>query len=167
MPKLLRQVRDTVLIVCEGYAEECFVRHLRSQYLSRTGDLALTTQNARGRGGQHVLDHALRLRKRGSYDQVAMLADTDQDWDDRQRARARGYRIQVVESSPCLEAWLLEVNGHRPPDSSGQCKEDFLRVYGLQAHDPKVYERHFNRVVLDNARARIEALDQLLRLIRV
>lgn len=97
-------------------------------------------------------------------DVLAILIDTDQDWDDALRARARQKRIQVVESSPCLEAWLLQVAGHRPPDSSAACKRAFEQILGGNAHDEQVYARHFDRSVIDAARSTVPPLDQLLTL---
>ncbi len=162
-----RHQRHTILIVCEGYAEEELVRYIRALYLPRPSSLALSTQNARGGGGKHVLDHALRIRKRVAYDELAILADTDQDWDNTQRQRALTNRIHALESSPCLEAWLLVVNGHTARGSGAQIKREFERIYGTHAHDPTVYPRHFPKGVLDNARSEIAVLDQLLQLLRV
>jgi hypothetical protein len=162
-----RLQRHTILIVCEGYAEEALVRHIRSLYLARSGNVAVSTQNARGGGGKHVLDQALRIRKRAGYNELAILADTDQDWDDAQRQRARTSRIIALESSPCLEAWLLAANGHVARGSGAQIKREFARLYGASAHDPAVYPKHFPKVVLEGARARIEVLGLLLQLLRV
>jgi glycine betaine/choline ABC-type transport system substrate-binding protein len=162
-----RDQRHTILIVCEGYAEEELVRYIRALYLPRPGTVAVSTQNARGGGGKHVLDQALRIRKRTGFDEFAMLADTDQDWDDAQRRRAKASRIHALESSPCLEAWLLAVNGHAAKGSGAQIKREFERVYRASAHDPAVYPKHFPKHVLEGARSRIDVLSQLLQLLRV
>lgn len=165
--KVLRHQRRTILIVCEGYAEEELVRHIRALYLHRATALALSTKNARGKGAKHVLDHALRVRKRIRYDAFAVLLDTDQDWDENQQKRADANGIQVLGSAPCLEAWLLAVNGHAARESSALNKRDFERIYGTHAHDPAVYRNHFPKDVLDRARTGIEVLEQLLALLRV
>jgi hypothetical protein len=162
-----RHQRHTILIVCEGYAEVELVGYIRSLYLPRAGNVAVSTQNARGGGGKHVLDQALRIRKRTGYNEMAILADTDQDWDDAQRQRARASSIIALESSPCLEAWLLAANGHPASGSGAQIKREFERVYRASAHDPAVYPKHFPKGVLDGARTRIEVLGQLLQLLRV
>jgi hypothetical protein len=167
MVKVLRPQRHTLLIVHEGYAEGSLLAHLKTLYVSRSSTLALTMQNARGGGGRHVLDHALRVRRRTTFDEVAILTDTDQDWDDAQRERARAGRILALESSPCLEAWLLGVHRHAVPANGAQIKRDFERFHGGPAHDPRVYPRHFPKDTLDNARARLSTLDQILRLLRV
>jgi len=163
----MRIQRHTILVVHEGYAEEHVLKHLRALYLARGSGLALTTQNARGGGGKHALDLALRVWRRTPYDQVALLIDTDQDWDDAQRERARRGGVLAIESSPCLEAWLLAVNGHAATGNGALIKKEFERRYGAPAHERHVYERHFPRSVLDANRDRVTVLDQLLCLMRV
>src|SRR6185369_6878839 len=155
MAKILRPQRHTLLIVHEGYAEECLLAHLKALYVPRNSGIAVSMQNARGGGGQHVLNHALRVRRRTAYDEIAILTDTDQDWDDAQRQRAIAGHIHAVESSPCLEAWLLDANGHQARGNGAQIKRQFEVVYGGVAHDPRVYPRNFPRELLDNARSRV------------
>lgn len=166
MPRYLRPQLPTVLIVHEGYGEGCLLAHLKSLYVPRNAGFALTIQNARGGGGKHVLDHALRIRRRIAFDEIAILTDTDQDWDDTQRQRAMASRIHTLESDPCLEAWLLGVHGHAARGNGAQIKRDFLRLYSGPANDPSVYSRHFAKASLDAARARLAILDQILRLLR-
>jgi hypothetical protein len=163
----MRIQRRTILIVHEGYAEDYLLKHLRALYVPRDSGLALSLQNARGGGGRHALDLALRVRRRTDFDEVALLVDTDQDWDETQRRRAKQSGIQAIESSPCLEAWLLRVNGYSASGSGQQIKREFERRYGGPAHDRRIYEPHFPRTALDAARAHMEVLDQLLRLMRV
>ena len=162
-----RRVRRTLCIVCEGYAEVELVRHIRQLYLARSGEIALQTRNARGGGGRAALDLALSPRVRGAYDSIAIFVDTDKDWDDVQRQRARTRHINVLESSPCLESWLLAVAGHRTGGGAAQLKREFATRFGAEAHNTIVYGRHFPRTVLDAARPRVSTLDQLLRLIDV
>jgi hypothetical protein len=166
MARQLRAQRHTILIVHEGYAEGCLLTHLRTIYQPRNAALALTLRNARGGGGRHALDLALRMRRRSDFDEVTIFVDTDQDWDEAQRRRANASHIDVVESSPCLEAWLLQVNGHAAQGNGDQLKRDFLRHYGGAAHNDEIYARHFPRAALDAARLRLETLDRLLRLMR-
>ncbi len=159
-----RSARRTVRIVCEGYAEVCVVRHLRALYLSNSVGHALSHRNARGRGGQRALELATSTQVRAGIDQVAILIDTDQDWSDALRAVAHSKRVRVLESTPCLEAWLLQVAGHRPPDSSAACKRLFEERFRGEAHHEQVYHRHFGRPALDAARLKVPELDQLLAL---
>lgn len=165
VPGPARQARRTVRIVCEGEAEVCLVRHVRQLYTAGGQGHAVTHRNARGKGGRCVLDLALSPQVRLGVDVIAILVDTDQDWDDTQRRRAQGRRVEVLESEPCLEAWLLQVAGHPAPEDSDRCKRAFRAAFGADAHDPDVYARHFDRAVLDGARGRVAVLDQLLRLL--
>lgn len=156
-----------MLLVHEGYAEGHLLAHLRKLDVRRDASVAMTLKNARGMGGRHVLDLALRVRRRTEYDEIAIMVDTDQDWDEVQRRRAADNRILAIESAPCLEAWLLRVNGHGVPASTDQIKREFERRYGGVAHHPDLYERHFRREALDDARGRLDVLETILRLMQV
>jgi hypothetical protein len=162
-----RRARRTVRIVCEGDAEVCVVRHLRSIYLGGNVGHAVSHKNARGKGGKRALELALSPRVRGEVDVIAILIDSDQDWNDGLRLQAQRRGVHVVESAPCLEAWLLQAAGHRPPTTTAECKREFRRVFGAEAHDETVYPRHLDRPRLDAARSRVAALNQLLTLIGV
>lgn len=162
-----RRARRTVRIVCEGDAEVCLVRHLRSLYLSGGAGHSVSHRNARGRGGQRALELATSTQVRQGVDHIAILIDTDQDWDDDLRTKARQKRVHVAESAPCLEAWLLQVAGHRPPDNSAACKRAFKEKFGGEAHQEEIYSQYFNRSVFDAARSVAPVLDQLLRLMGV
>ncbi|MEO6277640.1 hypothetical protein [Roseateles sp.] len=109
-----REVRRTLLIVGEGLAEEAFLRHLKALYVER-GSKAVTIKNAKGKGGRHVLSYALAQRKTADYDKVAALLDTDKDWDDTQRVRARQQGVEVVEGHPLSGSAAA---GHRQAASS-------------------------------------------------
>lgn len=159
-----REVRRTLLIVGEGLAEEAFLRHLKALYVER-GSKVVTIKNAKGKGGRHVLSYALGQRKAADYDQIAALLDTDKDWDDAQRARARREGVEVVEATPCLEALLLAVARRPVPPSTAECKREAERLFGRPAHDEQIYPRHLPREVLDVARPLVPALAQLFRLL--
>lgn len=167
----VRRVKRTRLIVCEGDAEEVLLRHLRALYLrdQQGSGIALTIKNHHGKGGDGVLQTTIRIaqRERQTWDHVAVLIDTDKDWSDTQRQQARRQRIHALESTPCLEAWLLEVVGQRAPAMTTDCKRTFFHQFGAEAHDDTLHGRHFPRHVLDAARTRIKVLDELLTLLGV
>jgi hypothetical protein len=75
--------------------------------------------------------------------------------------------VRVLESEPCLEAWLLDVAGHTTTGNTEHHKREFLRQFSMNAHDEGVFERYFGKAVLDAARPRVRVLDQLLSLIGV
>lgn len=162
-----RRARRTVRIVCEGDAEVCVVRHVRDLYTSGGDGRALSHRNARSKGGRRALELALSRQVKAGVDVMVILIDVDQDWDDSLRQRARAQGVQVLESVPCLEAWLLQVTGHVAPANSAACKRAFRTAFGGEAHEQEIYGRHFSRAALDGARSTVPVLDQLLRLIGV
>jgi hypothetical protein len=159
-----RRARRTVRIVCEGDAEVCVVRHLRAIYLGGNGGHAVSHKNARGKGGRRVLELALSPRVRAEVDVIGILIDTDQDWDDGLRLQVQRRGVPVVESVPCLEAWLLQAADKSPPTTTAECKREFRRVFGAEAHEESVYTRHLDRSRLDAARSKVAALNPLLTL---
>ena len=164
---MARQTRRTVRIICEGYSEEHFIKHVRTLYLQRRGNLELSTKNAHGKGARNALRLALSPRVRLGVDDIAILVDTDTDWDDAQRKIAKQRKIHVLESDPCLEAWLLSTAGHVSTGDSKERKRIFHKMFGSHAQDEIVYPRHFGKSVLDAARGKVRVLNQLLALIGV
>jgi hypothetical protein len=162
-----RRARRTVRIICEGEAEICLVRYVRQLYTSAGQGHAVSHRNARGKGGRRALELALSPRVRDGVDVIAIFIDTDQDWDTALRRRANDRGVAVLESEPCLEAWLLQVAGRAAGSDSAACKRAFRTAFGAEAHEPDVYNRYFDRSVLDGARRRVPVLDQLLGLMGV
>lgn len=158
----VRQQRRTALLVGEGLAEQTFLNHLKALYVLR-GHKQVTVKNAKGKGGAHVLDYTRRQGLQAAFDEKAALLDTDTDWDDKQRALAREWGIEVIEAQPCLEALLLRIAGQRVPHGTEACKKAFTKQFGAPAHEAAVLERHFTRAMLDNARPNVPALDQLMQ----
>ncbi|RZT93728.1 hypothetical protein [Rivibacter subsaxonicus] len=151
----------------EGKGEYEFVCHTKSLYLPRACGTTLKVKQAFGKGGRGVLDYAIQVKKANDFDRCIAVLDTDTDWDDRQRKRARLADILVVESTPCLEAWLLQIHEVGGVRSSTGHKEEFERRFGAPAHDAGVYGRHFPRAVLDAARHRVGPLRELLASLNV
>jgi len=166
-PVKTRVVKETLLIVCEGDAEVVFVRFLKQTYADALGR-AVHEHNARGKGGKHVLESGLRRAKNNrAYDKVVLLLDTDQDWNDELRARARKVRvgkhpISVIEAHPCLEAWLLQILNSETEGDARHMKREFRRHTGREAHEPDWMERLLNRDVLDQAREKVSQLSELM-----
>ncbi len=158
-----RTVKETLLIVCEGDAEIVFVRFVKRTYADALGR-AVQEFNAKGKGGKHVLETGLRRAKNNrAYDKMVLLLDTDQDWNDALRAKARKARvgkhpISVIEAYPCLEAWLLQILGAETEGDTRHVKQQFEAHTGVEAHEPEWMERLLNRDVLDKARARVPQL---------
>lgn len=155
-----------VLAVGEGHAELAWLRHLKALYLPRGCGTTLKIQGGYGKGGKGVIDYAESVSNGADYAARIVILDTDVDWDDTQRRRARTLLFDVIESEPCIEAWLLSSHGDARPRSSPECKRAFSRRFELPAHDERVYARFFPRETLDAARQRVSQLGRLLDLLR-
>src|SRR5690606_11892200 len=96
------------------------------------------------------------------------LLDTDTDWDDACRAKARKSRIgrrgrlDVIESKPCLEAWLLKILGIEAEGDTRRMKREFKQHTGCEAHEPGWMAQHLDRDLLDRARERVPQLAELM-----
>lgn len=162
-----RVARETLLIVAEGDAEVAFIRYLKRVYLDSLGRSVQTT-NAHGKGGRHVLDVAGRRANNRDHDKVVLLLDTDTDWTEVERGRARHSRmgrrgrLDIIESSPCLEAWLLEILGIPPPPNTKLIKRLFKERMGCEAHESGWMNKYLDRKVLDGARGSVKPLADLM-----
>jgi hypothetical protein len=155
------------LLSGEGDAEIAFVRFVKQTYASALGR-SVQEMNAHGKGGQHVLETALRrANSNRAYDKVILLLDADTDWDDRLRAKARKagvgkHPIDVIEADPCLEAWLLKILGVETGGDTQHMKRRFKERTGYAAHQPAWMERFLSRDVLDQARGKVPQLGELM-----
>lgn len=154
-----------MLLVGEGLAEQNLLRHLGLLYLQR-GRKAASYRNAHGKGGQAVLDYAIRQNSATPYDQVIVLLDNDAAWNEAQRQKARKLQIHVVESSPCIEALLLRCLDHPAPSSSAACKRALKARLNAEAHDAQVLSKHLPKSVLDAARTKVAELEALIQAIQ-
>lgn len=103
--------------------------------------------------------------RNAAYDRMLVLLDTDTDWTDAVRKKAVQARIDVIACEPCLEALLLRAHGAPLRDglTSRQLKQQFAARFGCAADEPQVYEAHFGREQLEQARRRLPEIDRLLR----
>jgi hypothetical protein len=161
-----RRVRETLLVVGEGDAEVAFVRHLKRVYGEVLGR-SVQEINAHGKGGKHVLDTARRRANNREHDKVVLLLDTDTDWSDVERAKARNSRVgrrgrlDVIECDPCLEACLLNILNIATEGDTRHMKRMFKVEIGYEAHEA-VWLGRLNRAVLDGARERVPQLAALM-----
>lgn len=165
-PGLRRQIARTVLLVGEGDSEVQWLQHVKGLYVVRGCGLAVTIKNARGKGAAHVVDVTIRQSLNAAFDVKGALLDTDTDWTEKTKAKARKNKVQVIAAEPCLEGFLLMLHG-RPVDgrSSAQLKRDFLERFGTNATQADVYVKHFGKNFLDAGRVRIPQLELLLGLL--
>lgn len=162
-----RVVRETLLIVAEGDAEVAFIRHLKIVYRDVLGR-AVQDANAHGKGGRHVLEVAIRRANNRDHDKVILLLDTDTNWGDAERAKARKSqigrrgRLDVIESNPCLEAWILRILGVETEGDTKHFKRLFRATIGCETHAPGWMERTLSKEVLDKAREEVQQLAELM-----
>lgn len=161
----LRRVRPTLLAVGEGDTEEAFLRHLRELYCSDGAGVAVTIRNARGKGPEHVVDHAMGQCRDADYDHRLTLLDTDLPWTATLCKRARKHRIRMLGSTPCLEGLFLTVLGCPPAEGIGsaECKKRLRDRTGNDMTEKSHYDALFTKPVLEEARGRVPVLDELLQ----
>ena len=162
----MRRTHHTILLVVEGDGEDQLARVIRDLYLPRNCGTTLQRKNAHGFGGAGTLKRAIELKSQTEYDTYAVMVDTDCHWGDAERMLAQRHGIVSLENHPCLEAVLLEIDGHAPSAATSANKASFLQRYGGPASRDGVIRRHFPREKFDAARARVVAIERLLRLIR-
>lgn len=160
MPRIA--VARAYLAVGEGKAEVAVLSHVKSLYLPRGCGTTLTIRPALGRGGKGVIDYAERYIQDRDFERCICLLDTDTDWNEDQCARARDAGFTVVESRPCLEAWLLAIHGDQHERNTADWKREFKSRFGCEAHEAKLYPAHFPHPLLQSERCRVRPLSALL-----
>lgn len=158
----LRITKRTALLVGEGDREYAFGQHLRHTYAPHAAEVNITTVNAQGRGASNAIETAIAVARATPYDAVVSMVDAGGDLTNGVRARARACKIFVVESTPCLEAWLLEIHGVDVEVTHKANRWAFRKVFGRHLFDEGVLERFFGVDRLDGARRRVARLDSLL-----
>lgn len=161
----VRAVRETVLIVGSGYAEEAFLKHLKGLYTSKAAGKSLTVGNARGGRAVDVVAEAGRISRRLPHQVLVALFDAALDSEGGATTAAQKRRIVAVRCDPCLEAVLLRLHGDDTERDCAGHKGAFAHRFGGPAHDPAVYALHFPQKLLNATRASCKQLDELLRLL--
>ena len=163
MARKTHRMRPTLLAVGEGDSEGAFLKHLRALYCSGGVGVTATVRNAHGKGPKHVIDFTSRQARAYSYDRVVALLDTDNPWTGTLLKTARRGKIVMVGSRPCLEGFLLSIQGKQPPEQTAACKKAIAQSLGIDLTEAEGYARHFPKAMLEDARARLPELDSLIR----
>lgn len=143
-----RSARRTALIVCEGFTEEAFCKHLRVIYAYNCG-VVVSLANARGGSPQDVVQLALN---RKGYDRTIVFFDSDRVLPQSlsKRSLAAGHLHAI--SAPCVEGFFLELLQRPVPPTSAECKRIFQTMLGRQNKtEPQSYQSLFPKTVLDAA----------------
>lgn len=157
-----KSVRKTLLVVGDGDCEEVFLKHLRELYCCRGMGVNVTVRNAHGKGPDHVVDYAIRQSLLFRYDACVTLLDTDIAWTDQLKQRAKRATVSMVGSVPCFEGLLLSILGMRVPTNSSNCKKVISNEIKIDLTERNAYAKPFSKPVLDVARLKVGALDELL-----
>ena len=162
-----RRLRGTVLIVGEGDSEEVFLKHVRGLYTANNSGFRITIKNACGKGAAYVVDKTVRLSCGIAYDAKVALLDNDTGCIAQARDHAKREGVELLEQSPCIEAWLLSMHGVSRISGADRLKANFKKKFKYPAHDVRVYREYFPKPFLDSTRASDLLLGRLLTLIGV
>lgn len=154
-----------MLIVGEGFAEVELLKHLRALFLPRGAGLALTIDNARGKGAKNVVAVAYAKSRVYAYDHVWVLLDTDQDYDERLVSEAKRKKVHIAACEPCLEAVLLRIKGIEPTGRSAEIKRQFEARFAMTAHQADLYPAHYGTGVLEGNNCKASPVGSLIRAI--
>lgn len=144
-----RTTRATAQIVCEGFTEEAFCKFLKGLYARDCG-VRVAIHNARGGSPEEIIQTALRRR---GYDRTAVLLDRDRPLAETWRKKAAAAGHQLLISTPCFEALLLEILGRPVPGTTAACKKALEAILpGNSKYDARSYTAHFPKPLLDSCR---------------
>lgn len=158
------KAQRTLLIVGEGRHEEAFLNHLKQLYVPRGCGLSVTIKNARGKGALHVVNWTARQIANADYDVVAVLLDTDVDWNAKTEKLARTKKIQVLKSEPCFEAMLLRLLGKPATGDAHALKRQFAPLVNNDATQRDHYALHFGAPCLQAGKNKEQTIGALLKL---
>lgn len=158
-----RQVRRTVLIVCEGKRDRAFLLHLRSLYCSgNPRGPNVTAKEAGGKGGNNVADTLLATMKFKAYDLGVAFTEADAPPSNKFLHLLRPPRARIVVAEPCLEGMLLRIAGRPVPETSQACKQAAEALAGNDLYLPEGYAQHWPKAVLEASRHAIPELEALV-----
>lgn len=141
-----KAVRKTVLFVGEGNAEVAMLNYLKAIYASRSCGVSVTIKNAHGKGAANVINCAITATQNASYDITCAVFDTDKDWNDAVKAKAKRNRIHMFPLEPCLEAVLCRALGLSSEGLSPQLKARIRNETGMEAHNAEFFEQMISPV---------------------
>lgn len=141
-----RSTRATAQIVCEGFTEEAFCKHLKSLYARDCG-VRVAIHNVRGGSPHDVIQAALQ---RKGYDRTLVFFDADKPLPETWRRKSLAAGHVMVISDPCVEALLLAILDRPVPAHTAACKKAFESVLpGNLKFDSRAYATPFPKTLLD------------------
>jgi hypothetical protein len=140
---LRKTVQKTLLFCGEGNAEVAMLTYLKAIYAPRDCGVIVTIKNAHGKGAANVIHCTINAAQIASYDSVCAVFDTDTDWNEAVKAKAKRNCIHVFPLSPCLEAVLCRALGLSTEGLTPQLKAQVKDKTGMEAH----YNGFFEQVI--------------------
>lgn len=161
--------KRTALLVGEGATEFAFLVHAKRCFVTRETSLSVKVENAHGGSPETVIRTARMLLMQRDYDTCLVLMDTDRPWPVKRPQKIGRTRISYVAATPCLEGLLLTILEHQgivpASTTTDQCKRVFHDNYipENKCTDPRAYEKHFPRELLDTRRRDCPVLHTILK----
>ena len=156
-------------MVGEGAAEYAFLFHVKRCFVTREASLSVKVENAHGGSPETVVHTARTLLMQRDYDACLVLMDTDRPWPKKLPQKIDRTHITYVAATPCLEGFLLTILEHKgivpASATTDQCKRTFHDNYVPEnkCTDPRAYEKHFTRDLLNRRRQACPTLDTILK----
>lgn len=154
-----------MLVYGEGQSEEVFLKHLRGLY-TRDSGVAITVKKGKGGTPEEVVKSAINYS--GDFDRRIVVIDNDKSQTEMKKARkkANEHNIELIENTPCLEAFLLNIleDCDCKSKSSAWCKREFEKKYITKRKRTEMhkYEKFFPKGKLKKQRKRIATLNQII-----
>lgn len=158
----LRKTNKTVLIVVEGETEEAFVGHLKRLYYQRGMPLSVSIKNAHGYGPQGMIDKLKSVAQTADFDRRIAVLDSDIALLPPQEKWLRQQKIELVFSTPAIEATLLSLLDRSAPNVTSLCKSALQKHAPGDPTDTRYYENYFPLPLLEKARNKISTLETLI-----
>lgn len=162
--KRARRQRKTLLVVGEGHTEVAFLSYLKTLYCRGANSVSVKVENAHGKGPENVLNTALRMQKRASYDGAVAVLDTDIPWTAALERKAKNNDVKLIGNNPSIEALFLALLGRKPPLGTAQCKEAVASLITVNLLDKNSYESWCTKEKLEKLRQLNKELNNLLEM---
>lgn len=167
MARTLRIQKTTVFAFGEGEAERIFLKHVRSLYA--VNKTSVRVDDAGGKDVSYILEKAVRVRGNLKYNHSFILLDTDREWTNPVKNKAKTKGFELVGSSPCIEGLLLTVlepATNHSNRSSSDCKRAFQSSYlnGKRTLTDGDCKRLFSKSVIDGVISDIPILKRIIKI---
>lgn len=162
--KAKRTQRKTLLVVGEGHTEVAFLNYLKQLYCRDKEGVSVTVKNAHGKGPDNIVQTAIREQRRGQYDKVAAVLDTDIPWTEALQNDARKDQIDLIGNMPCIEALFLRLLGQVVPADTSACKTKITSVLDVDLLNKHAYSEWCTIEKLELLRSSDIGLNNLLNL---